>query len=81
MMLINDICHQPDANYYQDDYHNEREPVHHHAMSVVVLSTVAFEFSDAQQKARILVIGRLAPEGTLPRFGAWKAYDAMIVVT
>jgi hypothetical protein len=81
MILIDDIGHQPDAHYYQDDDYNERERVHDHAVSVVVLSTVAFEFSDAQQKARILVIGRLAPDGSLPRFGTWKAHYAMIVVT
>jgi hypothetical protein len=48
MMLIVDISHQPGTNYYQDDYHNERERVRDHAVSVVVLSTVAFEFSETQ---------------------------------
>jgi hypothetical protein len=48
MILIVDVSDQPDANYYQNNYHNERESVQDHAMSVVVLPTVVFEFRETQ---------------------------------
>jgi hypothetical protein len=50
MMLIIDIGNQPEADYYQDAQHNERERVHDHAVSVVVLLIVAFESSEANMK-------------------------------
>jgi hypothetical protein len=48
MILIGDAGDLPDANYDQNNYHNERERVQDHTISVVVLSTVAFEFREAQ---------------------------------
>jgi hypothetical protein len=48
MMLIMNIGRQPDANEYQNEQHGEREPVHDHALSVIVFSIGDFKFSEVQ---------------------------------
>jgi hypothetical protein len=48
MVPIIDISRQPDANYYQCEQHNECQTIHDHAVLVIVLSTVEFEFNQAQ---------------------------------
>jgi hypothetical protein len=52
-------------------------------MSEIVLSVVAFEFTEAQQNTRLVVMDRLAPLGSLPHFGSVKpeAQYAMVVIT
>jgi hypothetical protein len=47
-MLIVDINCQPDPDYGQCEQDNEREHIQEHAALVIVLSIIAFEFSEAQ---------------------------------
>ena len=84
MMLIINISRQPDANNYQYEQHGEREPVHDHAVRVIVLTSVDFEFSEIEyhRNMPVAVVSGLAPFVHSDHLGAPRseAHDPTIVI-